>query len=287
MWEYKWNKWSNSTQQHNTAQNKTNTTQWETKQKRTEVSECFVFLRKRMKSGDWWWVNWGCSSNVADCCCFVWLFGFCIVFFKAKRVVCVCRILHCFTMSLNHSPMDVDGENSHGRSKRRKGSSKRKLLVNQRVEVMLSKFSLSSLFCKHMILFRFWNSGSSFGDALLNYFVLGVSVIQVLLIFSSVFMFIILWCSVGNVWFWYVFYDLPSPSGGFWVERLCRVCFEFSWAVHANDENWNEARLMVTSRGVNVIYKSWYFFSLWFVWVLVFIFYHCHLCVCVLIVTLW
>ncbi|KAL2584991.1 hypothetical protein AAZV13_14G160600 [Glycine max] len=38
-------------------------------------------------------------------------------------------------MSLNHSPMDVDGENSHGRSKRRKGSSKRKLLVNQRVEL--------------------------------------------------------------------------------------------------------------------------------------------------------
>ncbi|KAG5122621.1 hypothetical protein JHK84_040961 [Glycine max] len=31
--------------------------------------------------------------------------------------------------------MDVDGENSHGRSKRRKGSSKRKLLVNQRVEL--------------------------------------------------------------------------------------------------------------------------------------------------------
>ncbi|KAH1262960.1 Increased DNA methylation 1 [Glycine max] len=38
-------------------------------------------------------------------------------------------------MSLNHSPMDVDGENSHVSNKRRKGSRKRKLLVNQRVEL--------------------------------------------------------------------------------------------------------------------------------------------------------
>ena len=52
------------------------------------------------------------------------------------------------TMSLNHSPMDVDGENSHVSNKRRKGSRKRKLLVNQRVEVMLSKFSLLFFFVK-------------------------------------------------------------------------------------------------------------------------------------------
>lgn len=240
----------------------------------------------------WQTGNWACSSKVVALLPFRFtLFGFCIVFSRLLKqkgwCVYAAFSIVTITMSLNHSPMDVDGENSHVSNKRRKGSRKRKLLVNQRVEVMLSKFSLSSLFCKHMILFRFWNSGSSFGDALLNYFVLGVSVIQVLLIFSSVFMFMILWCSVVNFWFWYVFHDFPSPIVGFFVEPLFRVCFEFSWAVHANDENWNEARLMVTSRGVNVIYKSWYFFSLWFVWVLVFIFYHCHLCVCVLIVTLW
>ncbi|KAK7385538.1 hypothetical protein VNO78_31261 [Psophocarpus tetragonolobus] len=52
----------------------------------------------------------------------------------------VCEVRAAFsavtmTLTLNHSPMDVDGEKSYGSIKRRRGSRKRKLLVNERVEV--------------------------------------------------------------------------------------------------------------------------------------------------------
>ncbi|TKY56488.1 Increased DNA methylation 1 [Spatholobus suberectus] len=53
----------------------------------------------------------------------------------ASFIMCLVCAAFSFVMSLNQSPMDVDGVKCYGNRKHRRGSRKRKLLVNERVEV--------------------------------------------------------------------------------------------------------------------------------------------------------
>jgi len=144
-------------------------------------------------------------------------------------------------MSHNHSPMDVDGERCYESTKRRRGARKKKLLVDQRVEVVPRRNPLFDFcfFHRHN-LFSLWISGSSSGDEFCSVLLFLVyrrlySVCVFMgFVCVSVFFCVLFVYLYDPLMFCCRFFDFdtftrfyPLQIVGFLVEPSFAVCFEF------------------------------------------------------------